>query len=175
MHRWVKEEDRWMEKGRGMDIWVKEKGRGMDRWMKEDTAGDEEERVLTSVSLPPAYLAALCVSSGRGPLLYPRAVSDGQFYSPPESIAGTAIPHTYTLARPLYLHIGTGTLARTPMISHTYTYGMHRHTRTHTHTVSALSLAYAHRDQPQSHCPIHQLASIKMNQKHSKELLICDG
>ncbi|XP_035262729.1 stAR-related lipid transfer protein 3 [Anguilla anguilla] len=36
-----------------------------------------------------AYLAAMCVSSGRGPLLYPRAVSDGQFYSPPESMAGS--------------------------------------------------------------------------------------
>ncbi|KAJ8414318.1 hypothetical protein AAFF_G00051880 [Aldrovandia affinis] len=36
-----------------------------------------------------AYLAALCASSERGPMLYPRAVSDGQFYSPPESMAGS--------------------------------------------------------------------------------------
>ncbi|KAJ8245951.1 hypothetical protein GJAV_G00262070 [Gymnothorax javanicus] len=36
-----------------------------------------------------AYLASLCVSSERGPMLYPRAVSDGQFYSPPESMAGS--------------------------------------------------------------------------------------
>ncbi|XP_061087964.1 stAR-related lipid transfer protein 3 isoform X1 [Conger conger] len=36
-----------------------------------------------------AYLAAQCVSTERGPMLYPRAVSDGQFYSPPESMAGS--------------------------------------------------------------------------------------
>ncbi|MBN3309823.1 stAR-related lipid transfer protein 3 isoform X2 [Amia ocellicauda] len=36
-----------------------------------------------------AYLAALNAASGQGPLLYPRALSDGQFYSPPESLAGS--------------------------------------------------------------------------------------
>ncbi|NWR58505.1 STAR3 protein, partial [Bucorvus abyssinicus] len=34
------------------------------------------------------YLAAQAVAS-RGPLLYPRALSEGQFYSPPESFAGS--------------------------------------------------------------------------------------
>lgn len=33
------------------------------------------------------YLAAQAVASRR-PLLYPRALSEGQFYSPPESFAG---------------------------------------------------------------------------------------
>ncbi|KAG7492258.1 hypothetical protein MATL_G00012640 [Megalops atlanticus] len=36
-----------------------------------------------------AYLAALNAACERGPMLYPRAVSDGQFYSPPESMAGS--------------------------------------------------------------------------------------
>ncbi|KAJ8364520.1 hypothetical protein SKAU_G00133510 [Synaphobranchus kaupii] len=47
-------------------------------------------KVLTQEAMDErAYLAALCVSSERGPMLYPRAVSDGQFYSPPESMAGS--------------------------------------------------------------------------------------
>ncbi|XP_036406424.1 stAR-related lipid transfer protein 3 [Megalops cyprinoides] len=36
-----------------------------------------------------AYLATLNAACERGPMLYPRAVSDGQFYSPPESMAGS--------------------------------------------------------------------------------------
>ncbi|XP_036409051.1 stAR-related lipid transfer protein 3-like [Megalops cyprinoides] len=36
-----------------------------------------------------AYLASLHAACERGPMLYPRAVSDGQFYSPPESLAGS--------------------------------------------------------------------------------------
>ncbi|KAF3846033.1 hypothetical protein F7725_003111 [Dissostichus mawsoni] len=36
-----------------------------------------------------AYLAAVHAACERAPMIYPRAVSDGQFYSPPESIAGS--------------------------------------------------------------------------------------
>ncbi|XP_023660920.1 stAR-related lipid transfer protein 3-like isoform X2 [Paramormyrops kingsleyae] len=36
-----------------------------------------------------AFLASLGTSHEQGPLLYPRPVSDGQFYSPPESLAGS--------------------------------------------------------------------------------------
>uniref|UniRef100_A0AAQ4QSH5 StAR related lipid transfer domain containing 3 n=1 Tax=Gasterosteus aculeatus aculeatus TaxID=481459 RepID=A0AAQ4QSH5_GASAC len=36
-----------------------------------------------------AYLAAVNASCERTPMIYPRAVSDGQFYSPPESVAGS--------------------------------------------------------------------------------------
>uniref|UniRef100_H3D2D3 StAR-related lipid transfer protein 3 n=1 Tax=Tetraodon nigroviridis TaxID=99883 RepID=H3D2D3_TETNG len=36
-----------------------------------------------------AYLAAVNASCERSPMIYPRPVSDGQFYSPPESIAGS--------------------------------------------------------------------------------------
>ncbi|KAF3699906.1 StAR-related lipid transfer protein 3 [Channa argus] len=36
-----------------------------------------------------AYLAAVKAACERAPVLYPRAVSDGQFYSPPESVAGS--------------------------------------------------------------------------------------
>lgn len=39
---------------------------------------------------PPAYLAAVNAACERAPMIYPRAVSDGQFYSPPESVAGEA-------------------------------------------------------------------------------------
>uniref|UniRef100_A0A8C9ZTT8 StAR-related lipid transfer protein 3 n=1 Tax=Sander lucioperca TaxID=283035 RepID=A0A8C9ZTT8_SANLU len=35
-----------------------------------------------------AYLAAVNAACERAPMIYPRAVSDGQFYSPPESVAG---------------------------------------------------------------------------------------
>lgn len=35
-----------------------------------------------------AYLAVVNAACERAPMIYPRAVSDGQFYSPPESIAG---------------------------------------------------------------------------------------
>lgn len=38
--------------------------------------------------LPSAYLAAVNAACERAPMIYPRAVSDGQFYSPPESVAG---------------------------------------------------------------------------------------
>ncbi|XP_058509781.1 stAR-related lipid transfer protein 3 isoform X2 [Solea solea] len=34
-----------------------------------------------------AYLAAVNAACERAPMIYPRAVSDGQFYSPPESVA----------------------------------------------------------------------------------------
>ncbi|XP_046894807.1 stAR-related lipid transfer protein 3 [Hypomesus transpacificus] len=40
----------------------------------------EDERV---------YLAAVHAACERAPMIYPRAVSDGQFYSPPESLAGS--------------------------------------------------------------------------------------
>ncbi|KAF7657758.1 hypothetical protein LDENG_00022250 [Lucifuga dentata] len=36
-----------------------------------------------------AYLAAVNAACERAPIIYPHAVSDGQFYSPPESIAGS--------------------------------------------------------------------------------------
>uniref|UniRef100_A0A8C5DG80 StAR-related lipid transfer protein 3 n=1 Tax=Gouania willdenowi TaxID=441366 RepID=A0A8C5DG80_GOUWI len=36
-----------------------------------------------------AYLAAVNATCERAPIIYPRAVSDGQFYSPPESVAGS--------------------------------------------------------------------------------------
>uniref|UniRef100_A0A672Z8G1 StAR-related lipid transfer protein 3 n=1 Tax=Sphaeramia orbicularis TaxID=375764 RepID=A0A672Z8G1_9TELE len=36
-----------------------------------------------------AYLAAVNAACERAPMIYPRAVSDGQFYSPPESVAGS--------------------------------------------------------------------------------------
>ncbi|XP_029293469.1 stAR-related lipid transfer protein 3 isoform X2 [Cottoperca gobio] len=36
-----------------------------------------------------AYLAAINAACERAPMIFPRAVSDGQFYSPPESIAGS--------------------------------------------------------------------------------------
>ncbi|XP_057717128.1 stAR-related lipid transfer protein 3 isoform X3 [Corythoichthys intestinalis] len=36
-----------------------------------------------------AYLAAVNAACERAPSTYPRAVSDGQFYSPPESVAGS--------------------------------------------------------------------------------------
>ncbi|XP_008328224.1 stAR-related lipid transfer protein 3 [Cynoglossus semilaevis] len=36
-----------------------------------------------------AYLAAVNAACERAPMVYPRAVSDGQFYSPPESVAGS--------------------------------------------------------------------------------------
>uniref|UniRef100_A0A3B3ZDP8 START domain-containing protein 3 n=1 Tax=Periophthalmus magnuspinnatus TaxID=409849 RepID=A0A3B3ZDP8_9GOBI len=35
-----------------------------------------------------AYLAAVNAACERAPMIYPRAVSEGQFYSPPESLAG---------------------------------------------------------------------------------------
>ncbi|XP_030649573.1 stAR-related lipid transfer protein 3 [Chanos chanos] len=35
------------------------------------------------------YLAAVNAACERAPMIYPRAVSDGQFYSPPESLAGS--------------------------------------------------------------------------------------
>uniref|UniRef100_A0A7N6BU90 StAR-related lipid transfer protein 3 n=1 Tax=Anabas testudineus TaxID=64144 RepID=A0A7N6BU90_ANATE len=35
-----------------------------------------------------AYLAMVNAACERAPMIYPRAVSDGQFYSPPESVAG---------------------------------------------------------------------------------------
>lgn len=37
------------------------------------------------------YLAAVNAACEPAPLLGPRAVSDGQFYSPPESLAGNAV------------------------------------------------------------------------------------
>nr|XP_057905328.1 stAR-related lipid transfer protein 3 [Doryrhamphus excisus] len=36
-----------------------------------------------------AYLAAVNAACERAPMMYPRALSDGQFYSPPESVAGS--------------------------------------------------------------------------------------
>uniref|UniRef100_A0A8C4GZS4 StAR related lipid transfer domain containing 3 n=1 Tax=Dicentrarchus labrax TaxID=13489 RepID=A0A8C4GZS4_DICLA len=36
-----------------------------------------------------AYLAVVNSACERAPMIYPRAVSDGQFYSPPESVAGS--------------------------------------------------------------------------------------
>ena len=41
--------------------------------------------------LTSAYLAAVNAACERAPMIYPRAVSDGQFYSPPESIAGDVL------------------------------------------------------------------------------------
>lgn len=38
-----------------------------------------------------AYLAAVNAACERAPMIYPRAVSDGQFYSPPESVAGDCL------------------------------------------------------------------------------------
>lgn len=39
------------------------------------------------MSTPPGYLAAQAAVA-RGPLLFSGALSEGQFYSPPESFAG---------------------------------------------------------------------------------------
>lgn len=39
-------------------------------------------------SVTTAYLAMVNAACERAPMIYPRAVSDGQFYSPPESVAG---------------------------------------------------------------------------------------
>lgn len=39
------------------------------------------------MSAPPGYLAAQAAVA-RGPLLFSGALSEGQFYSPPESFAG---------------------------------------------------------------------------------------
>lgn len=59
-----------------------ERGRG--GWPeRESPAG-----VTTFPSSPAAYLAAVNAACERAPMIYPRAVSDGQFYSPPESVAG---------------------------------------------------------------------------------------
>uniref|UniRef100_A0A665TFS8 StAR-related lipid transfer protein 3 n=1 Tax=Echeneis naucrates TaxID=173247 RepID=A0A665TFS8_ECHNA len=38
-----------------------------------------------------AYLAVVNAACERAPMIYPRAVSDGQFYSPPESVAGDVL------------------------------------------------------------------------------------
>uniref|UniRef100_A0A7N6BC67 START domain-containing protein 3 n=1 Tax=Anabas testudineus TaxID=64144 RepID=A0A7N6BC67_ANATE len=40
-------------------------------------------------SVTTAYLAMVNAACERAPMIYPRAVSDGQFYSPPESVAGS--------------------------------------------------------------------------------------
>lgn len=54
---------------------------------------------------PPAYLAVVNAACERAPMIYPRAVSDGQFYSPPESVAGDALlcPLTLASACPSYV------------------------------------------------------------------------
>lgn len=45
-------------------------------------------RFKTFSSSSSAYLAVVNAACERAPMIYPRAVSDGQFYSPPESVAG---------------------------------------------------------------------------------------
>uniref|UniRef100_A0A8C6UXS6 StAR-related lipid transfer protein 3 n=1 Tax=Neogobius melanostomus TaxID=47308 RepID=A0A8C6UXS6_9GOBI len=47
-------------------------------------------KVLTQEVVSPFHLHALSVNAAceRAPMIYPRAVSEGQFYSPPESLAG---------------------------------------------------------------------------------------
>lgn len=52
------------------------------------TAHDQTTTFTTFPSSPAAYLAAVNAACERAPMIYPRAVSDGQFYSPPESVAG---------------------------------------------------------------------------------------
>lgn len=49
------------------------------------------------------YLAAVNAACEPAPLITPRAVSDGQFYSPPESLAGTAICFHSNVTQCLFL------------------------------------------------------------------------
>lgn len=65
-----------------------------------ETFPTELERYLTKTCFSPfdsfspltsAYLAAVNAACERAPMIYPRAVSDGQFYSPPESVAGDVL------------------------------------------------------------------------------------
>lgn len=65
-----------------------------------ETFPNELERYLTKTCFSPfdnfspltsAYLAAVNAACERAPMIYPRAVSDGQFYSPPESVAGDVL------------------------------------------------------------------------------------
>lgn len=65
---------------------------------------DKEERKICGLLLLPlrtlshsAYLAAVNAASERAPMIYPRAVSEGQFYSPPESLAGTTLHLPFSL------------------------------------------------------------------------------
>lgn len=53
-------------------------------------------------SLTAAYLAVVNAACERAPMIYPRAVSDGQFYSPPESVAGDLCLLVYSLC--VYAH-----------------------------------------------------------------------
>ncbi|NXF95015.1 STAR3 protein, partial [Eubucco bourcierii] len=46
-------------------------------------------KVLTQEAEEERWYLAAQVAASRGPLLYPRALSEGQFYSPPESFAGS--------------------------------------------------------------------------------------
>lgn len=69
-------------------IWRKAAGRAVG-WGPWDPAGSKGWmlRVANPVLWFAGYLAAQAAAS-RGPLLYPGALSEGQFYSPPESFAG---------------------------------------------------------------------------------------
>lgn len=50
--------------------------------------GEKKHNFKTLCSSSSAYLAAVNAACERAPIIYPRALSDGQFYSPPESVAG---------------------------------------------------------------------------------------
>lgn len=50
--------------------------------------GEKHHNFKTLCSSSSAYLAAVNAACERAPIIYPRALSDGQFYSPPESVAG---------------------------------------------------------------------------------------
>uniref|UniRef100_A0A8C2CLE8 StAR-related lipid transfer protein 3 n=2 Tax=Cyprinus carpio TaxID=7962 RepID=A0A8C2CLE8_CYPCA len=56
-----------------------------------------------------AYLAAVNAACEPAPLISPRPVSDGQFYSPPESLAGNAI--TFFLMQLIFLRQGREAMA----------------------------------------------------------------
>ena len=56
----------------------------------------------------PAYLAVVHAACERAPMMYPPPTSDGQFYSPPESLAGNVVlmslaiicsPHLFMFSR----------------------------------------------------------------------------
>lgn len=62
--------------------------------------GKKPHSFKTFSSSSSAYLAAVNAACERAPMIYPRAVSDGQFYSPPESVAGD-------LLEPFFLSVRT--------------------------------------------------------------------
>lgn len=56
--------------------------------------------IFKHVLLLSAYLAAVNAACERAPMIYSRAVSDGQFYSPPESVAGDLLDLVASVVMP---------------------------------------------------------------------------